>query len=74
MSLTRVTVKWTNGKTEIVDKQTGIVDTNPIVYHGNEELPITDDENAKPIARGLAEFEEYIKKNEQAKNKKVNIS
>ena len=71
MTLTRIKVKQTNNKIKIIDKQTEIVDTNPVVYHGNEELPITDDDLAygrvTPIARGLDEFKEYLKKSEHSK-------
>ena len=57
MALTRVRVEENNGRLVIVDKQTGIYDDNPTVWHGNEELPITDEDissgRVKYIGRGL---------------------
>ena len=62
MSLTRIKVEQLNGKMKIVDKQTGIIDDNPVVYHGNEDLPITDDDVSlgcvQYIGRGFSAFKE----------------
>ena len=80
MALTRIKVEQVNGKMEIVDKKTGIIDDNPVVYHGNEDLPITDDDLAlgrvKNIGRGFSAFIEHINMKEQPKDEdpKVSIS
>jgi len=64
MTQTRIKVKQVNGKMEIVDKQNGIIDDNPVVYYGNEDSYITDDDVAsgrvKYIGRGFSAFQEYI--------------
>jgi len=65
MTLTRITVKQIKGKMKVVKKQTGLADDNPVVYHGNEDLPIDGD--IKPIARGFAAFKEYINRNGRPK-------
>ena len=67
MTLTRIKVKQINGKMEIVEEQNGIIDDNPVVYYGNEDSPITDDDvvsgRVKYIGRGFTAFQEYINKN-----------
>ena len=66
MALTRIKVKEVNGRLVIVDKQSGIFDDNPVVYHGNEELPITDEDissgRVKYIGRGLAALKKIMTK------------
>ena len=77
MALTRIKVKKINDKLEIIGTETGIYDDNPVIYYGNEDQPIED--NVKPIARGLDEFKEYLKKKgqpliENPQDPEVNIS
>ena len=80
MALTRIKVEQVNGKMEIVDKQTGIIDDDPVVYHGNEDLPITDDDIAlgrvKYIGRGFDVLKEHINRDgrPKAEDPKVSIS
>ena len=80
MTLTRIKVGQINGKMEIVAMQTGIIDYNPVVYHGAEDLPITDDDVAtgrvKHVGSGFTALQEYINMNDRQKteNPKVNIS
>ena len=51
---------------EIVDKQNGIIDDNPVIYYGNEDSHITDNDissgRVKHIGRGFTAFQEYINK------------
>ena len=76
MTLTRIKVEQINGKIEVVDRQTEIIDHNPVVYHGDEDLPITDDDVAtgrvKHIGRGFAALQEYNR--QKIDTPKVNIS
>ena len=80
MALTRIKVDQINGKMEIIDKQTEIIDYNPVVIHGTEDLPITDDDIAtgqvKYIGRGFTALQEYVNKNstQKVENPKVSIS
>ena len=80
MTLTRIKVKRVNSKMEIVDKQNGIIDDNPVIYYGNEDSHITDDDissgRVKHIGRGFTAFQEYINKNGHSKTEdpKVSIS
>jgi hypothetical protein len=69
MALTRVKVQKINGKLEIIEKQTGIHDDNPVIYYGNEDQPIEPHDNIKPIAHGIDEFQEYLKKNNRVTKK-----
>jgi len=65
---------------DIVEKQTEIIDVNPIVYHGSEELPITDDDistgQVKYIGRGISSLMKYTEKSDYQKTEdpKVSIS
>jgi len=63
MALTRIKVKQLNNEMKIVDKQTGIADKNPVVYYGDEDLPLSDDDvvsgRAKYLGRGFTAFEKY---------------
>jgi len=76
MALTRIKVGQINGKMEIVGKQSGIIDDNPVVYHDSEDLPITDDDvslgRVQYIGRGFAAFKDNGRP--KVEDPKVNIS
>jgi hypothetical protein len=78
MALTRIKVEEINGTMEIVDKKTEIIDDNPVVYHGNEDLPITDDDissgRVKYFGRGFVlgfHNQKSSIKNQKLKNGKI---
>lgn len=66
MALTRVKFKEINSKLEIIEKETDIHDDNPVIYYGNEDHALKDDDT-KPIARGFAAFKKYLNKKTQAR-------
>ena len=68
MSLTRVTYGLKDGKLEIVEMRTGLVDDDPVVYFGNEDLPYTNEEletAPEPVAVGWDNFLKYLEEKEQ---------
>jgi len=74
MALTRVEFEKINGKPEIIKKQTNIHDDNPVIYYGNEDHSIKNDDDVNLIARGFAAFKKYLSKKSRTKTEDTKVA
>ena len=73
MALTRVKFKEINGKFEVIEKETDIHNNNPIIYYGNEDHMLKDDDT-KLIARGFTAFNKYFSKKTRTRTEDQKIA